>query len=98
MVHPREALGGGAPGANWHNHLESPEMAPGVPVLPAVIQPEDAERENAIDDGAGLGLADADHGLCSSSAKQVAAYVRRAKAVFQVHRRAHAIDLRPNEV
>ena len=49
VVEPGHSLCRSAPGADGHNHLESAEVATGIAFLSAMIEPENAESENAID-------------------------------------------------
>ena len=98
VIQPGHALGGRTPRPNRHHHLEPPEVAANIAVLAAVVQPEHAEGEDAVDNGAGFSLADADDGLSGSAAQQMAADIGGTEAVFKVHGRAHAVHLETNEV
>ena len=49
MIEPGHALGGRTAGIFRDDDFESAEMAAGIGSLAAVIEPEDAEGENAID-------------------------------------------------
>jgi hypothetical protein len=93
MVEPGHALGGGAPCACRNNHLERAEVAAAVGFLTAVVEPENAERENPVDHGGRLGLADSDYSFGGSAAQQASANVCRAEAVFEVHGRTQAVHL-----
>jgi hypothetical protein len=60
VVEPGDSLCGGTPRANGHNHLESSNVAAAIAFLAAMIEPENAEGENAIDDRRRFGLSNAD--------------------------------------
>ncbi len=88
----RSAVVRHAPGRD--DDLEPAEVAARVGVLAAVVEPENAEGENAVDDGGGFGGADADDGIGRGSLEQAAADVGGAEAVLEIHGRAQAVDLR----
>ena len=94
VVQPGHALGRSAPRARRNNYLESAEMVAGVGVLAAVVEPENAQGENAVDDGGGFCGAHADHGIGRGALQQSAADIGRAEAVLEIHGRAQAVDLR----
>lgn len=73
-------------------------MAASVAVLAAGVQPENAEREDAVDGRGRLLGANANDGLRSCAAQQAPAHIGRAKAVFEIHGIAHALDSRFREV
>ncbi len=98
MVEPRHALGGGTPCASGNNDFEATEVAARVCVLAAVVEPENAEGEDAVDDGGGFGCADADHCIGGGSLEQTTADVGGTETVLQIHRGAQAIDLRTDEL
>jgi len=98
VVEPGHAFGGGAPGSGGDDDLETAEMAAGVAVLTAVVEPKDAEGENAVDDGGRLSLCNADDGVGSGAAEEAAADVGGAEAVFKVHGRAEGVNLGADEV
>ena len=98
VVEPGHALGGGAPGTGGDDDFEATEVASAVAVLAAVMEPEDAKGENAVDDGGGLGLGDADDGVCGGAAEEASADVGGAEAMFEVHGRAQGVDFRADEV
>ena len=56
VVQPGHSFGGGAPGSGGDDDFEAAEVAAGVAVLAAVIEPENAQGENAVDDRRRLGL------------------------------------------
>ena len=49
VIEPGDAFGGGAFRASWHDDFQSTKVAAGFGFLTAVIEPEDAEGENAVD-------------------------------------------------
>jgi len=97
VVEVGHALGGGAPGSHRNHDFEAAKMAARVCMLAAVVEPEEAEGEDAIDDGAGLGLADADDGFGRGAAKEAATDIGGAEAVFKIHGGAEAVDLSAKE-
>ena len=98
VVEPGHAFGGGAPRAGRNNDLEAAEVAARIAVLAAVVEPENAEGENAVDHGGGLGLAHADDRIGSRAFEQAAAHVGGAEAVLEIHGRAQAVDFGADEV
>jgi len=97
MIHPRHALGCGSPCSSRDNDLQSAEVATCVALLTAEIEPEDAQREDAIDGGGRLRLADADDCVGSGSFEKAASHIRRPEAVFEIHCGTEAVDLGSEE-
>ena len=50
VVEPGHALGRGAPGSGGNDDLEPAEVTATVAVLAAMIEPENAQRQNAVND------------------------------------------------
>ena len=73
--------------------LEPAEVAARIAVLAAVVEPENAQRENAVDDGGGLRRADADDRIGRGSLEQAAADIGGTEAVLEIHGRAQAVHL-----
>src|ERR1700739_2331064 len=63
VVEPGHALCRGAKRSSGHNDLESPEGTACVALLAAMIEPENAEGEDAVDCGCGFCFAYADDGF-----------------------------------
>ncbi len=97
-IEPRHALGGRAPRARGHDDFEPAEVAAPIAVLAAVVEPQNAQGENAVDGGCGFRLAHADDRVGRGSAQQASAHIGGTKAVLEIHGRAEAIDLRADEV
>src|ERR1700739_510495 len=112
VVEPRHALGRGAkgapppqrrrpvagdPGASGNDDLESPEVTACVALLAAMIEPEDAEGEDAVDGGCGFCCAYANDGFSSGAAEQVSANVGGTEAVLKVHSGTKAVDFGAKE-
>ena len=98
VIEPGHALCGGTPGAGGNDDLETAEVTARVRVLAAVIEPENAEGENAVDDGSGFGGAYANHGIGRSPFEQTAADVCGTEAVLEIHGGAQAVDFRTHEM
>ena len=98
VVEPGHALGRGAPGARRNNHLESTHVTAAIALLAAMIEPENAERENAIDDRGGLCFRNSDHRVNSGAEMKLAANIGGTEAVLQIHGRTQAVDPGANEV
>ena len=98
VVEPGHALGGGAPCARGDDNFEAAEVAARVRVLAAVVEPENAEGENAIDDGGGFRCAHANYGMGRGSLEQASADVGGTEAVLEIHGGAQAVDLRAQEM
>ena len=98
VIEPGHALGGGAPGSCRNNHFQPAEVAARVGVVAAVVEPENAQGEDAVDDRCGFGVADPDHRVCGRSFEQAAAHIGRAEAVLKIHGRAHAVNFGADEV
>ena len=81
-----------------HDDLEPAEVAARIAVLAAVVEPENAEGEDAVDDGGGFCGADADDRVGGGSVEQAAANVGGAEAVLEIHGRAQAVDLGADEM
>src|SRR5579872_4788460 len=60
-IKPSHSLCCGPPVSCRDDHLESAEVTPALTVFAAVVEPEDTDRENAVDGCGRLGIADADH-------------------------------------
>src|SRR5262249_26043712 len=97
MVEPCHPLRCGAPHTRGNDHLETTEMPTRITLFAAVIEPENAERENAVDCTGGFSLTNAYNSIGSRAPKQPPTYVCRTKAVLEVHGRSESIDLRPDE-
>ena len=78
--------------------LSPPKWRRASRVLAAVVEPENAEGENAVDDGRGLGCADADDGIGRGSFEQTAADICGTEAVLEIHGGAQAVDFGADEV
>jgi len=93
VIEPSHALGGGAPGPCRDDYLQAAKMPAPPSALPAMVQPQDAQRENPIRHGARFGSAYADHRLRRRALEQTPAHIRRAKAVLQIHGGTQAVCL-----
>ena len=77
-----------------HDDFESAEVPSRIALLTAVVEPENAEGENAVDCGGRLRFADANDRFSSGAPQQPAAHIRGPETMFQIHGRAKAVDLR----
>ena len=93
MVEPRHALGRCVLRPSGHDDFESAEVAAGIAFLPAVVEPENAEGQDAVDGGGGFCFTDADDGFGGGATEEAAANVGGAEAVLEIHGRAKAVDL-----
>ena len=84
-VEPGHACGGELGGALRHDDFEPLDEALPCTALAAVVQPEDAEGEDAVDGGGRFVFADADDGPCLIAAQESAARVGGAEGFLQVH-------------
>ncbi len=98
VVEPGHALCCRAPCARGNDNFETAEVAASVGVLAAIVEPENAEGENAVDDGSGFGGAYANHGMGRGSLEQTAAHVGGTEAVLEIHGGAQAVDLAAHEM
>ena len=97
VVEPGHSLGRRSPDSGVDDDLESAEVTAAVAVLTAMIEPENAESENAVGDRGGFCFTYADDCVSGGSAKQTAAHISRAETVLQVHRRTESIYLGADE-
>ena len=97
MIEPGHSLGRRSPDSGVDDDLESAEVTAAVAVLTAMIEPENAESENAVGDRGGFCFTYADDCVSGGSAKQTAAHISRAETVLQVHRRTESIYLGADE-
>ena len=97
VIHPSYAFRGRTPATARHNYLQSAEVAAYVAVLTAIVEPQDAEGEDAVHRGGGFRFADGDDRVGGGSFQQPAANIGRAEAVLQVHRRAEAVNFRSDK-
>src|ERR1035437_4131878 len=59
VVQPGHTLGSRPPSSGRHHDLEPAKVPTAIAVLATMIQPENSQRQNSVNDGTGLGLADA---------------------------------------
>jgi len=97
MIEPRHSFRGCAPGTGRQDHLETAKVATRMTLFSALIEPENAEGEYAVNHGAGLGLAYSDNGVGCGAFEEATADVGRAEAVLEVHGGTHSIDFRSEE-
>ena len=93
VIEPCHSFRCRAPCACRHNHFESAEVPPRIGALPAVVEPQNSQRQNPIHNGSGLGFAYADDRVGGCAAQQPPAHIGRPKAVLKIHRRAESIHL-----
>jgi len=90
-VEPGHAGAGGGGGAGGDDEAESVEDATPVAVGAAVVEPEDAEGEGAVDGGGGFVGADAEDGPGGMAMGEDPAGVGGSEAVFEVHGGAEGV-------
>ena len=98
MIEPRHALGCRAPRSGGNHNFEAAEVAARVGVLAAVVEPQNAEGQNAVD-------VDADSPsptpITASAALPLSSRPRDiggTEAVLEIHGRAQAVDFGADEL
>src|SRR5208282_5962997 len=86
MIEPGHSFRGGAPGARWNDHFETAEMTPSFRrgSLATVVEPENTQREDAVDRRRRFGCAHTDHRFRRCTAQQTPADIGRPKTMLQV--------------
>src|ERR1700691_2622150 len=84
-IHPGETRAGSGSETLGDDDAESVEKAAAVAVFAAVVEPEDAKGEDAVDDGGWFLRSDADDGPGGLAFDEDAACVGGAEAVLEIH-------------